>query len=98
MRISLGKRNEMSMLYGKRVIPLSPRSNCNAVQLTVSQSDLGKGNEGQGKGLEIRINGLNGNPEEITNPSSIFLEYYEGKIQLHVWTDNKQNPQTIVLT
>ena len=76
----------------------TPRNNCNAIQLTISPSELGKGNEGQGKGLEIRINGLVGNPEESTNPSSIFLEYHEGKVQLHVWTDNQQNPQTIVLT
>lgn len=76
----------------------TPRNNCNAIQLTISSSELGKGNEGQGKGLEIRIKGLIGNPEESTNPSSIFLEYYEGKVQLHVWTDNQQNPQTIVLT
>ena len=73
----------------------TPRNNCNATQLTISPSELGKGNEGQGMGLEIRINGLDGNPE---GGESIFLEHYEGKVQLHVWTDNQQNPQTIVLT
>jgi hypothetical protein len=77
---------------------ITTHSNSNAAQLTIDPSELGKGNEGQGMGLEIRINGLDGNPEENTNPSSIFLEYYEGKVQLHVWTDNQQNPQTIVLT
>jgi hypothetical protein len=62
----------------------------NATQLTINPTEISKD-----KGLEIKINGLNGNPE---GGESIFLEYYRGKVMLYVWTDNQQNPQIIVLT
>jgi hypothetical protein len=59
--------------------------------VSLTQEQLGKGNEGQGQGLEISIQGLI--PE-----TSIWIEYHEGKVQLHVWSGTAQDPQTIILT
>jgi hypothetical protein len=67
------------------------------MRLLINQRDLGKSEEGYGHGLEIGIDGLVGDPTG-SSPSSIFIEYYQGKVQLHIWTDGKQDPQTIILT
>ena len=74
---------------------LTKLANGNATGITLTQKDLGKGDEGQGRGLEINIQGLKGNPAD---GCSVWIEYFEGKVQLHVWTNNEQNPQTITLT
>ena len=54
-------------------------------------------------GLEIKIKGLNGDPTEYDNDpedyrgTSVLLEYHDKKFQLHVWTDSKEDCQTIIL-
>jgi len=67
------------------------------MKLVLSQEELGKDSEGQGKGLEIAIEGLNGDPTDVSPGCSVFIEYYEGKVQLHVWTNDQQDCQTIIL-
>ena len=56
-------------------------------------------NNGSG-GLEISINGLNGDPSG-SHPdgsrTSVFLENYKGKILCHIWTNNQNDCQTIEL-
>ena len=49
-------------------------------------------------GVEIHIEGLTGDPKDRVPGTSIYLEYYDNKVQLHVWTDGKQDCQTIILT
>jgi hypothetical protein len=53
-------------------------------------------NEGSG-GLEIKIKGCRGDPLDTRPGTALFLEYYEGKVQLHVWTNAQQDCQTIIL-
>lgn len=53
-------------------------------------------NKGAG-GLEIKINGCPGDPTEDEPGTSVFIEYYEGKVQVHVWDGTKQDCDTIVL-
>lgn len=76
----------------------SPTSNCNAFIITLDKKEIGKNNEGNGKGLVIKIKGLKGDSSDKAPGTSVLIEYYEGKVQLHVWTNNKQDPQTIILT
>jgi hypothetical protein len=54
-------------------------------------------NTGSG-GLEIKIEGLTGDPTDQSPGTSVFIENYEGKILCHVWTDGKQDCQSITLT
>jgi len=67
------------------------------MRLLVTQQELGRGNEGNGDGIEIKIEGLNGDIAEKSPGTSIFLEYYEGKVQLHIWNEGKVDCQTIIL-
>jgi hypothetical protein len=53
-------------------------------------------NEGSG-GLEIKIEGCPGDPTEDEPGTSLFIEYYEGKVQVHVWDGRGQDCQTITL-
>ena len=56
--------------------------------------------EGCKGGLEILIPGVLGDPTYAGKGNMqcpIFIEEYNGKIQIHIW-DGKQDPQTIVLT
>lgn len=68
------------------------------MRLTLTKEEIGKGQEGQGKGLEIAIEGIQGDPSEKSPGTSVFIEYYEGKVQLHLWTNGVQDCQTITLT
>jgi hypothetical protein len=49
-------------------------------------------------GLEIKIEGLTGDPTEDTPGTSIYLEYYNGKVLCHIWTEGKEECKTIELT
>jgi hypothetical protein len=49
-------------------------------------------------GLEIVIDGVPGDPTEKVPGTSVFIEFYEGKVLCHVWTEGKQDCQTIELT
>ena len=53
-------------------------------------------NKGSG-GLEIKIEGCPGDPTEDEPGMSLFIEYYEGKVQVHVWDGTQQDCQTIIL-
>lgn len=44
-------------------------------------------------GLSINIPGFKGNPTEI-EPSQIYIEYYEGKLLVHIWR-GEPDPLTI---
>ena len=48
-------------------------------------------NEGGG-GFSIRVPGFKANPE-CPDDGQIFIEYYEGKVRVHVWNGD-QNPIT----
>jgi hypothetical protein len=64
-------------------------------QILITPEELDN-NGGEG-GLEIIIPGTKTSPEDDpTNPCPVFIEYYEGKIRVHIWTGNS-DPQTIVL-
>lgn len=58
-------------------------------------------NDGGGAGLEIRFPGFKGNPQ-APDDGQVFIEYYEDKIQVHVWngegdypTRNAEDPVTV---
>jgi hypothetical protein len=53
-------------------------------------------NKGNG-GLEIAIEGYTGDPQEKTPGTAVFIEYYEGKLQVHVWNGTQSDCQTIIL-
>ena len=53
-------------------------------------------NAGSG-GLEIKIEGCPGDPTEKEHGTSVFIEYYENKVQVHVWDGTQQDCQTIIL-
>ncbi len=50
-------------------------------------------NNGGGGGIEIKIPGFKGNPQ-CPHEGQIFIEYYEGKIAVHVWNGDA-DPETI---
>lgn len=50
--------------------------------LTIDKEEIDN-NEGSA-GFEIKIPGFNGNPDS-PEEGQIFIEYYEGKIKVHVW-------------
>ena len=64
------------------------------MKLQVTKKDLT--NQGSG-GLEIKIKNCPGDPTEDEPGTSVFIEYYEGKVQVHVWDGNQQDCQTIIL-
>ena len=52
-------------------------------------------NNAGGGGLAILVPGFKGNPECPTD-AQIFIEYYEGKIRVHVW-NGSSDPVTTEL-
>ena len=49
-------------------------------------------------GVAIHIDGYKGNPQEVDEETTqIFIERYEGRVQIHVWNDT-QDPVTFVLS
>jgi len=62
-------------------------------RLTVTKEDL-ENNKGGG-GLEIRVPGFKGDIES-PDAGQIFIEYYNGKIRIHVWKGSS-TPTTIEL-
>jgi len=72
------------------------KSNTGSAKIILDPKEID--NTQGGKGLEICIKGLIGNPEETQPSTSIFIEKYEGNILCHIWTNNKHNSQTIELT
>jgi hypothetical protein len=68
--------------------------NC-PVQMIIGVNSLDN-NRGSG-GLEIRVPGFKGDPMDASEARcQIFLEYYEGKLQAHIWYGAGCDPQTIV--
>jgi hypothetical protein len=66
------------------------------MQLRLTKENLDN-HDGNG-GLEISIPGLQELPGSIYGKECpIFIEYYEGKVLIHVW-DGKEDPTTITLT
>jgi hypothetical protein len=65
------------------------------MRLKLSQQELDKqsGNEG----LEIVIEGCTGDPLETSPGTSIYIEKYEGKVQVHIWDGTQADCQTIIL-
>jgi len=58
------------------------------IELAIEDIDNNKG----GAGLEIRVPGFKGSPES-PDDGQIFIEYYEGKVRVHVWNGD-QDPIT----
>jgi hypothetical protein len=52
-------------------------------------------NNAGGGGLEILVPGFKGNPE-CPDEAQIFIEYYEGKLRVHVWNGDP-DPTTVEL-
>jgi hypothetical protein len=42
-------------------------------------------------GLEIAVDGFTGDPGGV-KPSQVFIEVYEGKLRVHVWIDESEDP------
>lgn len=61
--------------------------------MTLSDSEINNNNGG--KGLEIYIPGYKNNPQ-CPDDAQIFIEYYDGEIQIHVW-NGEEDAQTIVI-
>ena len=70
------------------------------MQLRITKEDINN-NHGNG-GLEISILGVVGNPtEDPGKECPIFIEYYKGKVLVHVWDgigSVKEDATTITLT
>ena len=54
-------------------------------------------NKDGGRGVEIVIEGCVGDPAEKFPGTAVFIEHYEGKVQVHVWDGTQQDCQTIIL-
>lgn len=65
------------------------------IRMSLSKKQLDN-SEGSG-GLEITIPDCIGNPQEEMPGTSVFIEYYEGHFQVHVWDGTQQDPITIKL-
>lgn len=63
------------------------------IRLSLSKKQLDN-SEGSG-GLEITLPDCIGNPQEATPGTAIFLEYYNGHYQVHVWDGTQNDPITI---
>lgn len=48
-------------------------------------------------GLEITIQDCIGNPQEKEPGTAVFIEYYDGQYQVHVWDGTSNDPVTIKL-
>jgi hypothetical protein len=46
------------------------------MRLYLTKEELGKENEGSGKGLEIAIEGIKGDPSEKSPGTSVFIEHW----------------------
>lgn len=60
------------------------------MELKITKEEIDN-NEGSG-GLEIKVPGFKANPA-CPDDGQIFIEYYEGKVRIHVWNGD-QNPIT----
>jgi hypothetical protein len=65
------------------------------MQLKLSQHELDN-SQGSG-GLEIVIEGCKGDPLDKKPGTAVFIEKYEGKVQVHVWDGTQSDCQTIIL-
>ena len=51
---------------------------------------------GEGKAIWIRVKGFKGNPEDAEEErTQIVLEFYRGKLQIHTWSGEQEDPKTI---
>lgn len=65
-------------------------------QITVTLKELD--NQSGSGGLEIIIPEAKGNPaDDPKKPIPVFIEYYDKKLQVHIWDGTSQDPQTITL-
>lgn len=65
------------------------------MKLSLNKKELN--NDAGPGGLEILVEGCTGNPQEKRPGMAIFIEFFKGKVQVHVWDGTCDNPQTIVL-
>lgn len=63
----------------------------NTPRLIVSAKQLEKSN-----GLEVCVPGFKGDPA-VFHPPQILIEVQEGKLQVHVWDGNSQDPRTTTI-
>ena len=45
-------------------------------------------------GLEIAVDGFTGDPGSV-KPAQVFIEVHEGKLRVHVWTGESEDPTVI---
>lgn len=76
----------------KRKLVSNPPVNLR-MSLTKHRLDNTKGSGG----LEITLQDCIGNPQESEPGTAVFIEYYAGKYQVHVWDGTQQDPITIIL-
>lgn len=48
------------------------------------------------KGIEIKLAGCIGDPVDKKPGTALYIEYYEGKVQVHVW-NGEADCQTTIL-
>jgi hypothetical protein len=65
------------------------------MKLRLTQKELV--NQGGDGGLEISIESCVGDPQEKSPGTAVFIEKYDGKIQVHVWDGNEQDCKTFIL-
>jgi hypothetical protein len=63
----------------------------NTPRLMVSAQQLKKSN-----GLEVRVSGFKGDPT-VYHPHQVLIEIWRGKLQVHVWNGNSEDPRTVVI-
>ena len=49
------------------------------------------------RGIDIKIEGCVGDPTDKAPGTSIYIEHYDGKVQVHIWNGLSQDCQTIIL-
>lgn len=65
----------------------------NRIELT---ADVVRGEDG--KGLEIFVEGFRHDPTATDDAGTqVFIEVYNGKLQVRVWDGSSEDPQTIVI-
>jgi len=72
----------------EHIFDIEHQCHTHRIELAIEDVDNNKG----GAGLEIRVPGFKANPE-CPDDGQIFIEYYEGKVRVHVWNGD-QNPIT----
>jgi hypothetical protein len=62
------------------------------MKLVFDEHNLGTGTEG----LEISVKGFKSNPtDHESDPIQVYIEVYEGKLQVHTWDGSSEDPASV---